>query len=142
MELRFAFAVNNDKQFEKRHFGDADQYLIYEQGNGEMRFVAAEQNSFKNLDEEKEHGSKRKGRAIIEFLESKGVNVLVSMQFGKNIKLVKQHFIPVIIAAETPDEVLKILNHHIRWIEDEWEHKKENHMLFIIKSGILKTAID
>ncbi len=140
--LRFAFAVNDDRQFEKRHFGDADQYLIYEYHDDGMHFIAAEKNTFRNLDEEQEHGSKRKGKAIIDFLKSKGVNVLVSMQFGRNIKLVNQHFIPVIISAETPDEVLNILQHHIRWIEEEWERKRANHMLFIIKAGILKTAVD
>ena len=31
MVSRFAFAVNNDNPFEKRHFGDADKYLIYQQ---------------------------------------------------------------------------------------------------------------
>ena len=36
MNLRFAFAVNNDNLFQKKHFGDADKYLIYRYNSSEM----------------------------------------------------------------------------------------------------------
>ena len=142
MKLRFAFAVNNENQFEKSHFGEADKYLIYEHNDDGIEFLSEYVNRFKDLDEEIEHGSKRKGQAIIDFLKSKGVNVLVSRQFGKNIKLVNQHFIPVIITTEKPDEVIAILSKHIHWIEDEWENEKHGYKLFTIKAAILKTSID
>ncbi len=29
MRLRYAFAVINENRFVKKHFGDADKYLIY-----------------------------------------------------------------------------------------------------------------
>ena len=87
MNLRFAFAVNENDQFEKKHFGDADKYLIFRQEDDKIVFLSEEINRFKMMDEEVEHGSKRKGNAIIEFLKKKEVNVLVSRQFGKNIKL-------------------------------------------------------
>lgn len=125
MELRFAFAVNNDNQFEKKHFGDADKYLIYLQEKDKLVLSSDEANSFKLLDEEVEHGSKQKGKAIIEFLKSKGVNVLVSQQFGRNIKMINAHFIPVIISSEKPDEVIQILSRQLHWIEDEWQQKNQ-----------------
>ena len=139
MELRFA--VNNDNQFEKKHFGDADKYLIYQQKLDKLVLSSDEPNYFKFLDEEVEHGSKKKGKAIIGFLKEKGVNVLVSRQFGKNIKLINAHFIPVIISSESPDEVIRILSGHLHWIEDEWEQKKSDFKLFTIKQGILKSSI-
>ena len=142
MELRFAFAVNDDNQFVKRHFGDADKYLIYQQELDKLVLSSDEANSFKLLDEEVEHGSKKKGKAIIEFLKSKGVNVLVSQQFGRNIKMINAHFIPVIISSEKPDEVIQILSRHLHWIEDEWKQKKLNFKLFTIKEGILKSSIE
>ena len=142
MDLQFAFAVNNNNQFEKKHFGDADKYLIFQQESDKLVMSSEEPNRFKLLDEEVEHGSKRKGKAIIEFLKEKGVNVLVSRQFGKNIKLINEHFIPVIISTENPDEVIKILTRHIHWINDEWEQKKSNFKLFTIKAGILKSSIE
>ncbi len=142
MELRFAFAVNNDNQFEEKHFGDADKYLIYQQELDKLVLSSDEPNRFKLLDEEVEHGSKKKGNAIIGFLKEKGVNVLVSRQFGKNIKLINAHFIPVIISTENPDEVIQILTRHLHWIEDEWNQKKSNFRLFTIKEGILKSSIE
>ncbi len=141
MNLKFALAVNNNGHFEKKHFGDADKYLIYQQESDKIVFLSEEINHFKTLDEQVEHGSKRKGAAIIEFLLERNVKVLVARQFGENIKLVNEHFIPVIISSEQPDEVISILTKHIYWIMDEWKNSKSNFKLFTIKSGILKSAI-
>jgi len=142
MNLQFAFAVNSENQFEKKHFGDADKFLIYKLESNKILLSAEEPNHFKLLDEDVEHGSMRKGKAIIGFLKEKGVNVLVSRQFGKNIKLINEHFIPIIISSEKPDEVIQILTRHLHWIQDEREHKNSNFKLFTIKSGILKSSIE
>ena len=141
MKLRFAFAVNHNDQFEKKHFGDADKYFIYELQDGILEYVSEEINLFKTVDEEAEHGSKKKGKAIIGLLKDKGVNVLVSMQFGINIKLVNEYFIPVKISLTHPKEVIVVLDKHLHWIADEWEHNSSNYKLFTIKSGILKSSI-
>ncbi len=142
MRLRFAFAVNKENNFAKMHFGDADKYLIYTLEAGKMIFSSEEINSFKLVDEEHEHGSKRKGNAIIKFLREKDVHVLVSTQFGKNINLVNKHFIPVKISLEQQDEIIDILNKHLHWIQDEWKNTSSGFKLFTIKSGILKSPID
>lgn len=142
MKLIFAFAVNKENKFKKKHFGDADKFLIYKQENNTIALESEEINVFKLMDEEHEHGSKKKGQAIIDFLQKKGVNVLVSMQFGKNIKLINKPFIPVKISEEHPDEIIEILAKHLHWIKDEWDKNKSNHKLFIINSGILKVSID
>ncbi|MCK4823780.1 NifB/NifX family molybdenum-iron cluster-binding protein [bacterium] len=142
MRLRFAFAVNSEKRFEKMHFGDADRFLIYTVEAGKLIFSSEEINNFKFLDEEFEHGSKRKGNAIISFLKEKDVNVLVSTQFGKNINLINKHFIPVRISIEQQDEIIDILKKHLHWIMDECENKSSGYKLFTIKSGILKSPID
>ena len=141
MDLRFAFAVNNNNQFEKKHFGDADKYLVYKQESDKIVLSSEKPNRFKLLDEEVEHGSRKKGKAIIESLKKNDVNVLVSRQFGKNIKMINEHFIPVIISSEKPDEVIQILTRHLHWIKDEWKYKKSNFNLFTIKAGILKTSV-
>jgi len=141
MNLCFAFAVSENNQFEKKHFGDAGKYLIYKQDGDKIKLFSEEINKFKSLDEEVEHGSKKKGEAIIQFLKGKNVNVLVSRQFGKNINRVNNHFIPIKISAEQPDEVLKILGKHSHWITDELDNKANGFKLFIIKSGILKMPV-
>jgi len=138
MNLCFAFAVSEDNQFEKKHFGDADKYLIYKQDNDGIKLFSEEINKFKLLDEEVEHGSKEKGEAIIQFLKEKNVNVLVSRQFGKNFNRVNNHFIPVIISVDKPDEILEVLVKNLHWIKDELDNSTSRFNLFMIKSGILK----
>ncbi|MEA1878830.1 MAG: NifB/NifX family molybdenum-iron cluster-binding protein [Bacteroidota bacterium] len=142
MELKFAFAVNTANRFNKNHFGDADKYLLYEVESNELKLVAEEINIFKQFDEVQEHGSKKKGNAIIEFLNDKSVNVIVSMQFGKNIKMVNQHFIPIILYEESPEQAIEIINKHLHWIYDELRNKKTNYNLFTIKFGVLKSKIE
>lgn len=142
MELIFAFAVNTDNRFQKTHFGDADKYLLYQVKSNELNLLAEEINIFKLLDEEHEHGSKKKGNAIIQFLKKKNVNVIVSMQFGKNIKMVNQHFVPIIIYQDDPENVIEVINKHLHWINDEWNNKTTDYNLFTIKFGVLKSKID
>ena len=141
MNLCFAFAVNEANQFGKKHFRDADKYLIYKQDGDEIKLFSEEINIFKTFDKEVEHGSKKKGNAIINFLKEKGVSVLVSKQFGRNIKMVNQHFVPVIIAEDEPENAVEVLQKHMNWFEDELQNRKENYMLFHIKNGILKMHI-
>jgi predicted Fe-Mo cluster-binding NifX family protein len=141
MKIKFALALNNESNFEKKHFGKSDKFAIYTSINNELSFTNEFPNHFKSMDEGQEHGSKIKGNAIISFLKEKGVSVLVSKQFGQNIKMVNQHFIPVIIDEEKPEMVLAILNKHMDWFKDELINRHENHMLFQIKNGIIKMNI-
>lgn len=142
-KIIFAFAVNQKNHFVKNHFGDADKYLIYEATQNEMKFVEEKINSTKNIDEtaKPEHGSQKKGNAVIKFMKQRGVNVLVAKQFGKNIKMVNKHFIPVIISKEIPKDVSVIIFKHLKWFKDELINKPEEYKLFTIKNGILKTVI-
>ncbi len=142
MNLYFAFAVNENNQFEKKHFGNADKYLIYKQDGDGIKLFSEEINKFKSLDEQVKHGSKKKGEAIIQFLKGKNVNVVISKQFGKNINIVNNHFIPVKISVDQPDEILNILVKHLHWIKDEWDNNSSDYNLFTIKSGILKSSIN
>ena len=141
MKVTFALALNNEGVFEKRHFGDTDKFAIYKFEDNELRFHEETSNSFKTMDEVQEHGSKKKGDAIIAFLKEKGVSVLVSKQFGRNIKMVNKHFVPVIIAEDKPEQVLEVLLKRMNWFTDELKNRKENYMLFHIKNGILKMHI-
>ena len=140
--IRFAFAVNEQNQFHKKHFGDADKYLIYELVDDQFIDISEEVNIFKDIDEVETHGSKKKGDAIIHFLKEKGVRVLVSQQFGKNIKMVNQHFVPVIVTINNVDKTKQELLKQIKWLKDELTIKRDNYMLFKIGSGAVKSKID
>ncbi len=122
MKITFAFALNNENVFEKKHFGETDKFAIYRFENKELAFVEELPNTFKWMDEVHEHGSKKKGNAIISFLKEKGVSVLVSKQFGRNIKMVNQHFVPVIIAEDEPINVIEILQKQMNWFKDELQN--------------------
>ena len=137
MNLRFAFAVNNQNNFEKNHFGDTEKFQIYEIQEDKMVLSSEVENIYRNMG----HGTQNKGDFIADLLKKKNVNVLVSMQFGKNIQVVNKHFIPVIIYTSKIEEIINVLTKHIHWIEDEWNNKSSNYKLFTIKSGIIKTII-
>lgn len=140
MKLTFAFALNQEGDFGKNHFGDSDKFAFYEETDEHIHFIEEVPNSFKTLDEEV-HGSKEKGKAIVAFLKEKKVDVLVSRQFGKNIRIVNQHFIPVIIHEESTGQVLEILNKYKKWFKDELKNRDSDYMLFHIRNGILKSKI-
>ena len=140
--IRFAFAISKETNlFEKRHFGETDNFLIYEYNleNKKIELISTEENKYKDIDET--HGSSKKGNAIIQFLESFNVHALVSMQFGKNINMVNKHFVPIIVQKEKPEEVLVILSNHIRWFLDELSVVKEEYNVFKIDKGIIKHSI-
>lgn len=141
MGLKFAFAVNLEGSFTKKHFGDTDQFLIYEVVDNNLVHKSSIKNDFSSFDEEQEHGSKKKAKAIINFLKKKDVGVMVSMQFGKNVKRINEHFIPIIIYSENVQDAIDAINKHMHWILDEWDEKQEGYKLFTIKSGILKSVI-
>lgn len=141
MKLSFAFALNNEGVFERRHFGDSDKFAIYTEDNHQIVFQEEAVNTFKNFDESQAHGSQKKGQAIISFLKEKDVDVLVSKQFGRNINMVNKHFVPVVIHEDTPEDVLEILEKHKKWIKDELKSRATDHMVFYIKNGILKLKV-
>lgn len=140
-KIRLALAVDHTGLLKAKHFGDADKYLIYEIGDTGLSFLKEEINLYKNLDEKVEHGSVRKGRAIMDFLSDSGVKVLISRQFGKNIKLVNSMFIPVIVYAEEPEQVLNTLVKYVNWITDEITNKSGAYKLFTIRKGIIKKSV-
>lgn len=142
MDLKFAFAVNSAGIFEEKHFGDADQFFIYKlDDNNQLVFDKTIKNEFKNADKGDAHGSMKKASDIINLLKENKVAVMVSTQFGKNIKRINEHFIPIIIYSESIDDTIKAINKHIHWIKEEWEGSLYDYKLFTIKSGILKSVI-
>jgi predicted Fe-Mo cluster-binding NifX family protein len=141
MNIKFAFAVNQSNLFEAMHFGDADKYMLYEWINQKIIPCGELINHYKTIDEEQEHGSKTKGEAIIKMFKENGVQVLVSKQFGKNIKMVNQYFIPVVIYNDNLPDILSILVKNMKWIVDELDNNINGYKLFSINKGILKSSV-
>jgi len=137
MDLIFAFALNDDNQFEASHFGDAKKYAIYKQENDKIIFKKEVENIYRKG----AHGDSNKGNSIIQFLKQYDVNVIVSREFGKNIILVNKHFIPVLISKEQPEKIVEILQNKLHWILDEWNSSSADFKLFNINSSVLKLRI-
>lgn len=138
MDLIFAFALNNDNQFEASHFGDAHKYAIYKQIDDQIVFIK----EIENIHRKGAHGDSNKGNSIIKFLEEHNVNVVVSREFGKNIIMVNKHFIPILISSEQPDKVVEVLQNKLHWILDEWNGSSSDFKLFKIKSSVLKFRVE
>ena len=138
MKIKLAFAVNQKNEFEERHFGDTYKFLIYKLENESFNLVSEQINIYKNLP----HGTKNKGDSITELLKKHEINVLISMQFGRNLSIVNKSFIPVAVSHNTPDEVMKIIINKIHWIEDELNNNTSDYSLFTITSGIMKSKIE
>ncbi len=141
MEMRIAFALNKDGEFVKKHFGDADKYHIYHFDNGQLNLLYEEVNPYKSFDETVVHGKKKKAAQIIKYLEDKKVKVLVSRQFGKNLRFIANHFVPVKVKEEAPEKVKAILLKHMKWLQDELKNNPEDYKMFVMDSGILKQAV-
>lgn len=140
--IKFAFAVSDLNSFEATHFGDAAKYLIYEWNGTEILFVTEIYNEHSSFDEKQEHGSQKKGKAIIELLAKSEVKVLVSRQFGRNMKIVNHFFIPVVIDKDSPQEALDTLNRYMPKIEEELRNKQNDFDLFMIRRGEFKIVIN
>jgi predicted Fe-Mo cluster-binding NifX family protein len=139
--MKCAFAVTNENIFSEQHFGEAEYFLIYEWKNDTFRFSEKLINPHRQLKENFNREASEKGKAIINLLRKKDVNILVSKQFGPNLSVVNQHFVPVIISDNQPHKVIAVLEKHMSWIEDEFYNKNGDYMLFRIKYGVLKSQI-
>ncbi len=142
MGLRFAFAVNEQGDFQNKHFGDADKYIIYEYDSKRLVFIDEIENTKRDIDEETKHGSKIKGREITKYLKKFDVKVLISLQFGKNINIINKKFIPIIVLNSDINNTLKILEKNMIQIHEEVKNKDTNFELFKISNEILTKYSD
>jgi predicted Fe-Mo cluster-binding NifX family protein len=136
-KLTFTIAVDHSDTIKPRHFGDADKFLIYEYNCEEIAFSYELANAYKTYDENHGHGSSKKGEAIVGYLKDHGVNILVSKQFGKNIKIVSQHFVPVLVSGDKPNQVIPTLQAHVDAIKAEWEKNTETYQHLNLKNKVL-----
>ena len=137
----FAFALSNENLFTDNFFGDADKFGIYKFTDGGLIFVEEVPNALKTDNNGKLIDINDKREQIVSLLLSKNVSVMVSKQFSRHLRKVSDDFIPVIIEKENPDHVVEILTKNMKWFKDELKHRNSDHMLFRIKTGVLKSAI-
>ncbi len=117
MEFIVAFATDDGKLFMNRHFGDAKFYLIYKISKSEIQFVEKVENT---TTPEMQHADPQKAKGIVDLLKKKGVQVLVTKNFGPNIDRIKSVFVCVYISENSIDEATKTIQKHLPSIYYEW----------------------
>lgn len=126
MNIRFAFAVNEDNSFADIHFGDAYRFLFYEIMGEHIYFVETGSNIHSIVYPET-HGNEEKGQSMVRYLREKNVNVIVSRKFGKNVDLIRKSFLPVLVKGSEPHEITKCLSKHIAEIKKILKNKPKTY---------------
>ncbi|MGC9150716.1 MAG: methyltransferase domain-containing protein [Microbacter sp.] len=120
--LRIAFAVNDQKMLPHAHFGDAPFFEIYQWSDHQLKYVETAQNNEAMEEKEHPHGDDQKGNKMVDLLLQHRVNVLVSRQFGKNITIIQNHFLPVLVNNDMLEEAKIIVTSHFSAIADSLIH--------------------
>ena len=118
-KLKVAFATDDGKTFMGRHFGDAEQYYIYEIDNENAKFI----NKIDNTTEEEEdvHADPKKAGSITKLLKQEKVQVVVSKVFGPNIRRIKRKFVCLLIKEQSIENSIGIIKNNLPKIIEEWE---------------------
>ena len=124
MVIRAAFATDDGKRFNNRHFGDADRYAIYEIGKDGYRFVEKIENS--STEESGEvHADPEKARSVASLLLERDVNTAVSRIFGPNIKRMRKRFVCLLMDDMPLEKAAELVREHFEAIEVEWQKGEE-----------------
>jgi predicted Fe-Mo cluster-binding NifX family protein len=117
MEFLVAVATDDGKKIVERHFGDAQYYDVYRIAKQEIVFVERIENT---TEAERQHADPVKAKGITQLLKQKGVQVLVSKNFGPNILRIKTKFVCVRIKKEQVEEIVQEIQNHLETIYYEW----------------------
>lgn len=128
--LTVACATDEGDQLINRHFGEAGRYDIYELQRESVKFMRSIENT---VPEERDHADPQKARNIGGLLKPAGVQVLVSGQFGQNIKRVRKSFVPVIVRSLEINTALEMLQQHYEEIVREYERGEERKHIVLRK---------
>jgi len=126
--LILAIATDDEKHFIKRHFGDAEGYMIYRLNDQEWTFLKRIENS---SEEEQGHADPVKARSISGILKDEGAQILVSRVFGPNIKRMIKKFACVLIKEGSIEQGLDNLRNNYSVILEKWEEGSERSALKI-----------
>ena len=121
-KLTIACATDEGKRLIDRHFGDAERYDLYELKSDSVVFLRSIENT---VPEEKGHADPEKAQNVGGLLKPAGVQVLVSGQFGPNLKRVKKKFVPIIVRVFEIESALNLVREHFQEIITQYERGEE-----------------
>lgn len=150
MKLRLAFAVNSFHNMEQTHFGEADQFLVFDLEQGTWTEQGALENPVRGGHHHHEHhhshdhghegghGHGGKAIAITAFLKENGVQAVVSAQYGPNVRRIAEHVIPVLHHAASMDTAKQELQAFAPEIQALWESRPALFPILRIREGELR----
>ncbi len=141
-KMKIAIAVSHQNSIENQHFGDADKFLFYEAREGILGLIGEQANPFKNVHGNHGHGNGhrhgRKAVAVTRFFQEEGVEVLVSKQFGPNIREVCRHFVPVLVSVHDIDAAKAKVEDNLQSLAQELRgHPGQHNILRIMEGEVL-----
>ncbi len=107
--MKIAIALDQQQNIQSGHFGEACNYKIFEGNGKKWKAIYTLKNTLRNYDEN-QHGSTGKGKGIVKLLNEKGIQAAVSKQFGKNISIVRQYFVPIVTSINSAEVFLEHLD--------------------------------
>ena len=121
-----AIATDSNTTLKNIHFGDAVKYHLYEIWPEQFRHVKTITNHA--IDDET-HADENKAKGIGGILKKENVNVLVSRQFGANIKHMKIKFACILTNQTTLPGSIEELQSRYTSILEEIENGEERKVL-------------
>lgn len=125
-----AIATDDGKNLIKRHFGDANQYLLYDIKETGSVFLKKIDNAIE-VKEDETHGDPRKSKSVQDLLGVENVRIVANRAFGANIQRIKKHFVCVVSSENTVSETLDLCRRNFRRIHSEWEKGESRNYLRI-----------
>lgn len=128
-DIIIACATDNELHFPDKHSGEAAYYMIYRTNDKEAKFVMRIENT---SPEEKMHGDPNKAKGVVSLLKEKNVDVIVSKQYGRNLKRIKSKVVPVIIKTDKIEDGINLCIENIDLLRKESEKEGEERKHIIL----------
>ena len=126
--LILAIATDDGKHLIKRHFGDAESYLIYQLTEKDCVYLKNVEN---RSEEEQTHADPVKAGNIARILKEDGVQILASRAFGPNIKRMIKKFACILVNEESIAQGLDKMKRNYSDILNKWDNGSERSHLKI-----------
>jgi predicted Fe-Mo cluster-binding NifX family protein len=115
-EIIIACATDNEEHFPDKHSGEATFFMIYKIDGIKAEFITRVKNT---SPEERMHGDPQKAKGVVGLLMEKNVDVIVSKQYGKNLKRIKDKVVPVIIRTNKIEDGIGLCIENIDRLRNE-----------------------
>ena len=128
-EIIIACATDNEEHFPDKHSGEATFFMIYKIDGIKAEFITRVENT---SPEERMHGDPQKAKGVVGLLKEKNVDVIVSKQYGKNLKRIKDKVVPVIIRTDKIEDGIGLCIENIDRLRNELKKDGEERRHIIL----------